>query len=168
MVVLGEDEWGLWLGATPATWFTKPDHDHPGGVPSHHFAADRPTVQLITRSAWWTLVHNERSRFPWYVDIVTPAEVDGDVVQMVDLDLDVLRDAEGRVALDDEDEFELHRRTLGYPERWIDQARATAARIHLAMEAHQEPFGRVADTWLATLAAREEWSTPPSRSPIAH
>ena len=45
-----------------------------------------------------------------------------------DLDLDVIRTGDGTVFVDDEDEFAEHRVSLAYPERWVDQARVTAAR----------------------------------------
>ena len=40
-----------------------------------------------------------------YVDMTTPAAWDGPVLRAVDLDLDVVRGATGRVWVDDEDEF---------------------------------------------------------------
>lgn len=158
MVILGEDEWGLWLGATPDTWFTKGTEGDPHTDPPTHFSARRPTVQLIAPRSWWTLIRNDGGRYPWYIDIIVPPAIDNETVTMVDLDLDVIRDVEGRVFVDDEDEFDLHRRVLDYPERWVDQARVAAARLVLALEAGQEPFGAVADTWLERLASSHGWA----------
>ncbi len=158
MIVLGEDEWGLWLGATPDTWFHKGLDGDPGADPPTSFGARRPTLQLLVPNAWWTLVRNDGGRYPWYVDVVVPPAIDGDVATMVDLDLDVIRTADGTVFVDDEDEFDHHRDLLGYPERWVDQARVTAARLVLDLERLAEPFDRVADAWLETL--RGHWERP--------
>lgn len=156
MVVLGEDAWGLWLAATPDTWF----RNHV----DKEFAARGPAVQLIVPNAWWTLIRNDGGTYPWYVDIVVPAVVEDGVVTMVDLDLDVVEGADGLAFVDDKDEFEEHRVTLDYPDRWVDQARVTAARILLDLEARRGPFGAVADGWLAE--ARSLW--PHARSPSNH
>ncbi len=147
MVRLGEDDWGIWLGATPETWYRND--------PDKAFAAPRPMVQLIVPGAWWTYLHNDRGTHPWYVDIVTPPTIEDTTITMVDLDLDVIRNADGTVYVDDEDEFAEHRVTLGYPERWIDQARVTAARIALRLEGPGEPFGSVTEHWLGV--ARNHW-----------
>ena len=53
-----------------------------------------------------------------YVDMTTPAVWDGSQVTMVDLDLDVVLGRDGELLLDDEDEFDEHRVTLGYPRTW--------------------------------------------------
>lgn len=156
MVVLGEDTWGVWLGTTPETRFTKPD---PGrDVPLRQFHATHPTVQLVSPTAWWTLIRNDGARNPWYVDIITPPAFDSGIISMIDLDLDVLRDTDGVVTIDDEDEFEHHRISLQYPVRWVDMARTTAARIATMMDAHEEPFGTVADGWLRHLGESPHWA----------
>ena len=69
---------------------------------------------------------------------------------MVDIDLDVVRWSDGRVEVLDEDEFEEHRQLFEYPPRLVATARATTARLALALEAGHEPFGDVACGWMAT------------------
>ena len=76
---------------------------------------------------------------------------------MVDLDLDVIRRESGETLIDDEDEFEVNRLSLGYSERWVDLARTTAARVLLAVDRLDEPFGRTADEWLEQLRS-EHWT----------
>lgn len=157
MVVLGEDQWGTWLGATPATWFEKGTDGDPDADPPTSFVARRATVQLINPTNWWTLIRNDGGRAPWYVDIVTPPSIEDDVVTMVDLDLDVIRRVDGETLIDDEDEFDIHRLSLGYSDRWVDMARATAAQVFLAVEQLDEPFGSTADDWLDQLR-EEHWN----------
>jgi protein associated with RNAse G/E len=74
---------------------------------------------------------------------------DGDTVEMIDLDLDVVRwRADGSAGILDEDEFLEHQETYGYPQHIIDKARATTASLLLAVEARVEPFGDVGPAWL--------------------
>jgi protein associated with RNAse G/E len=67
---------------------------------------------------------------------------------MVDLDLDVVKRRDGRVHIDDEDEFAEHQVAMGYPPHVAATARADCARVFLAMEAGDEPFGSVGQMWL--------------------
>ncbi len=62
---------------------------------------------------------------------------------MVDIDLDVVRMADGTVEVVDEDEFHAHQAEMEYPPRLVDTVRATAARIAIAVENRHEPFGEV-------------------------
>ena len=91
-----------------------------------------------------------------YVDVTTQAVWDGPLVTMVDLDLDVIRSRDGDLLLDDEDEFDEHRVTLGYPADVVALARRTAEELMTAAAAGHEPFGPTGSRWLARLAA----STP--------
>ena len=142
---LGRDEHGTWLGAPALTVVQRgdePANEHPYGF-----------VKLIPPQGWWTAIFNQGTdgRYEIYIDIGTPAEWHGGVVRMVDLDLDVVRYRTGEVTVLDEDEFEEHRRVLRYPERIIDSARTTAARLAGMLERHDEPFGLAAERWLAAL-----------------
>jgi hypothetical protein len=69
----------------------------------------------------------------------------------VDLDLDVIRYRNGKVLLDDEDEFAEHQVTLGYPEDVIEKALATAKWLMDAVEQRREPFGAAGRPWLDLL-----------------
>ena len=80
----------------------------------------------------------------------------GPLVTMVDLDLDVFLHRDGDLLLDDEDEFDEHRVTLGYPVDVIALARRTADELMTAAAVGHEPFGPAGSRWLARLAA----STP--------
>ena len=78
------------------------------------------------------------------------------LVTMVDLDLDVIRTRDGDLLLDDEDEFDEHRVTLGYPADVVALARRTADELMTAAAVGHEPFGPAGSRWLARLEA----STP--------
>lgn len=139
---LGEDEHGVWLGAAAGSLVQKGDE-----APR---AMRHPFVQLVHPRKWWTALFNSgHRRIDTYVDVITqPIWEAADRVEMVDLDLDVIRLHDGRVYVDDEDEFEEHRVTLGYPPRMVDTARAVAARLAIDMETRRPPFDGAAEEWL--------------------
>lgn len=89
-----------------------------------------------------------------YVDITTPAQwsADGRQVRAVDLDLDVIRDPDGTVRIDDEDEFAEHRIRLGYPTDHVAAANATCANIVTQIKTHQPPFNGEHLAWIKRLA----------------
>lgn len=138
---LGRDEHGTWLGMDAGAPFQKGDAPP---VPS-----PTPMVQLIAPEAWWTLLYNGPGhRYPVYVDVTTPARWVGPArVEMVDLDLDVVCDAAGEVAIIDQDEFDEHQVSLGYPPAWIAAASAAADEVAARLRGGAEPFGRRMRAW---------------------
>ena len=94
-----------------------------------------------------------------YVDITTPPswsrddERGLDVVAMVDLDLDVVLRVDGELLIDDEDEFEEHRQSLGYPKDVVAVAESTTAAVFASIAAGDEPFHSVGQAWLAGYAS---------------
>ena len=146
---LGEDGLGTWCGAPAGTWL------------------ERPGASFTSAFGWVTLFPHDQ---PWaasyydsvdqpisvYVDVTTPAVWAGPLVTMVDLDLDVVLHRDGDLLLVDEDEFDEHRVTLGYPADVVALARLTADELMTAAATGHEPFGPAGSGWLARLAA----STP--------
>lgn len=143
---LGEDDHGVWLGAAAGSTVQR------GHEPA--IAWERPFVQLIPPDAWFTVLGNDRSsKNEIYVDVVTNTQwVSDDRVEMIDVDLDVIRLWDGTVKLLDEDEFIEHQAQLDYPDWLIAGARTAAAEVVLAAEQHLEPFGSRAQHWLDVLA----------------
>jgi protein associated with RNAse G/E len=147
---LGEDEHGTWLWSAPGAIVRRGDESPK--------ILRRLAVKLITPDSWWTAVWNEGGDFEIYVDIATPPRWDGDRVTMIDLDLDVVRHRDGRTLVLDEDEFDEHRATLGYPPDVVDRARTTTAAVFLDVERRTPPFDATGERWLeaaAGLAARQ-------------
>jgi hypothetical protein len=140
--LLGRDAYGTWLGALPPTPYTGP---RGAGDWTHNF------VVLVPEDEWWIATFNERTD-DWptvYVDITTPPRWTApDRVTAIDLDLDVIRFQDDRIMLDDEDEFEAHRVSYGYPSDIVDAARTSAASILARVEARDEPFGEAFTKWL--------------------
>ncbi len=147
---LGEDRHGLWLWSPAGTEMQR------GHEPVRH--SKGMDVKLIPDAKWWTAIWAWGRPHDVYVDIITPPQWAGSTVTMVDIDLDVVRWADGRVEVLDEDEFTAHRTKYGYPERLVDTARATTARLAVAVEARHEPFGSDGEVWMAK--ARERADSP--------
>lgn len=142
---LGEDEWGDWI-AVPE-----------GSVRWKGEETVRPTqsdaVFCAPRDQWWHLHYNgPTTQFSHFVDIVTPPVwVSPHRYEMIDLDLDVTLARDGTVAIEDEDEFEVHQVRYGYSAEMIEQAERETRRIVAQLESRREPFFAVAAAWLARL-----------------
>lgn len=139
--LLGEDEHGVWIELR-------------AGVPVYRgadvlFLGPHRGVMLAPRgSGWLAWFPSVTERFSLYVDIVCEMTHALDAISMIDLDLDVIRYADGRVALVDEDEFELHQRELGYPADVIAAAQRSAHQVLEAVVADAPPFdGSAAARW---------------------
>lgn len=147
-LVLGTDRHGTWIGAPAGTRLARPgmavvtEYDHVTLLPAADFVAS---------------FHQDVPAAPFdlYVDIATPPRWDGALVSAVDLDLDVIRDRAGRVWVDDEDEFAVHRVQLGYPDDVAQAALRSCTDVRRAVVAREPPYdGATADRWLGVLAAR--------------
>jgi uncharacterized protein len=144
---LGADEHGTWLAA-PAGSQSRRGSEEPVTFPHAY-------VLLIPRSGGWTMTCNaEPCWTELYIDITTvPRWLSDDQVEMVDLDLDVIRRFDGSAEILDEDEFAEHQVRYGYPPEVISDAERTASAMLAAVTSGAEPFGRVCRAWLARVPA---------------
>ena len=143
-VLLGADEHGQWVGFPAGT-----RHQRPGA----EFVSEVPSVTLVPSEGAFlaTFYTTPGIWIHTYVDMTTVPEWDGAVLRAVDLDLDVIRGATGRIWVDDEDEFAEHRTSLGYPAEIVALALSTCQRIHDAVRESAPPFDGAADAWLAAV-----------------
>jgi hypothetical protein len=151
VVPLGTDRHGWWLGGREGTFFQRGDETP---IPRPH-----DYVMLVPADGEWIATWDAVDETEIYVDVTTRPVRNGNLIEAVDLDLDVIRQRDGRVLLVDEDEFEEHQVLLGYPADLIARARATADDLVARVGAHEEPFGEVGRDWLRKLsggAPREE------------
>ena len=142
VVLLGEDEYGIWLHA-PSDTIAKQ-----GDEPSRPLGAG--FVGLVPRDEWWIVEFY--TDHPWhsvYVNIGTPSVWDGDRVTQIDLDLDVVRKTDGTIEVLDEDEFADHQLQYFYPPHIIAAARAATDDAVETVGRRGEPFGSAADPWIA-------------------
>ena len=144
--VLGEDEHGLWLGVPEGRLLQRGDEEP---VPCMGL------VCLVPAQGRWiaNFYAFGDNRGTVYIDVTDEPKVDGDVVRAIDLDLDVIRFPDGRVILDDEDEFREHCTLFGYPDDTIAACEATARELLAAVTNHDEPFGTASDRWKALLGS---------------
>jgi len=82
-----------------------------------------------------------------YVNIATPATWHDGTLRFIDLDLDVVWFANGRVVLDDEDEFEQHQIKYGYPQDLIAQAWESTYDVRALIAKRAPPFDGNAYSW---------------------
>lgn len=137
------------------TWLLVP----PGG--SYRRGTGTPRIEehgfvvLVPPTDWWTAYFNAVPRGASghlvYVDVATSPVWTGDLVTMIDLDLDVVLPPTGGAAVVDEDEFDEHRVRYSYPPDVVDRARTTAARVAAGLDAGFEPFGRTGPGLVARL-----------------
>ena len=72
---------------------------------------------------WYNVYHYGSSApYLWYCNMAMPATFDGKTLHWVDLDIDVRCDRDGSLVVLDEDEFEVHRVEMGYPEDVVEAA----------------------------------------------
>lgn len=141
--ILGEDDYGTWMGSPVGSRRWK------GAEEFRPVAAD--FVMCAPHQGWWHLYYNGASghKLSHFIDITTqPIWVAADRVEMVDLDLDVIRTVEGQVEIDDQDEFEVHSIRYGYTEEMNTRAPAEADMLVAALVEGREPFFEVAEAWL--------------------
>jgi protein associated with RNAse G/E len=97
-------------------------------------------LEVVWYSDWRPRMH--------YVNIATPASWDDGALRFVDLDLDVVWEADsGEIMLDDQDEFELHQVRFGYPTTLIEQVRRSAEEVRDMMVRSTYPFDGSLFAW---------------------
>ena len=138
--LLGSDEHGDWLGVPAGT-----PHARPGAA----FVSEVDSVTLAPTGGPWCATFNAPGIWcTVYVDMSTPPRWDGRVLRAVDLD--VIRGSDGRVRVDDEDEFAEHRVTLGYPPEIVLLAETSRDAVEDAVRREQPPFDLATPAaWLA-------------------
>ena len=123
-VRLGDDEFGIWLGAPIGTRYRK-------GRGGETCSTGERRAMLFPRDAWWTaLFLAAPAQLDVYCDVTTPARWShrGEVTTLdLDLDLDLALDVcrtrhDGGVFVDDEDELVRHQRRYASPQQVIDHA----------------------------------------------
>ena len=76
-----------------------------------------------------------------------------DALEEVDLELDILRSADGSVRVRDREEFDRVREAWAMPGNVVVQAKDTCERVHALVKLSVEPFGAVGRTWLSHFLA---------------
>jgi hypothetical protein len=137
---LGRDDCGQWFGVPAGTHLQRPGAAYDSGADAAAVAPDG-LGYIATFYAPGSRVHT-------YVDITTPPEVEPGRIAAVDLDLDVVRLADGTVYIDDEDEFAEHQQTLHYPPQLITDALRSCDLVYQALSSGQAPYDGRSEEWL--------------------
>ena len=141
---LGADEHGDWVGFPAGTAFHRPGAD---------FVSPVDQVTVLPRLAGWVATfHASGGPVRVYVDVTTPPAWSGSTVRVVDLDLDVIELPDGRVLVDDEDEFAEHQVAYGYPADVVEQAQASCDAVLAEVRAGRAPYDGTAQRWLDLLS----------------
>ena len=152
-VHLGEDEHGTWLGFPRGTYMTRPGADYTS--PTDQLGLVPPVSAPDSERGWLATFHGPGGPLSVYVDVVAPPTWSGATVTACDLDLDVVRELDGRVWVDDEDEFAEHQAIYGYPPEVVTGARASADRLVTLLDAGHPPYDDATKLpWLELLAAQ--------------
>ena len=138
--LLGEDSFGRWLGVRRGEPWHAADGSR-SGVMLESF------VKLVPQNTWWTACFNPVDPVV-DVDIVLPVQWTGNVLEEVDLELDILRLADGSVHVRDQDTFARVRAEWGMPDAIANEAEATCQKVRTLVERGTEPFGLVCQKWL--------------------
>ncbi|WP_205650500.1 DUF402 domain-containing protein [Actinoplanes solisilvae] len=143
--LLGEDAWGTWLATPRGTLVTY----HYGRRNRGRTRAD--AVRLVPADKWWMAMFlAEPDVRAAYCDVISPPRWTGPAeITVVDLDIDVIRYRDGRVEVDDEDEFAQHRDEFGYPPGIVAGALGAAGELRTALTLGEEPFASHYRDWLA-------------------
>lgn len=110
--------------------------------------ADRVGVQLMPTGHWWTawwwIGWDGNPTRRWIaVDICTPPTLDVEGWRYDDLEIDLVRQADGSVLILDEDEFDAARRTVPYPPVIAAGALVARDEVHRMLTEPCEPFRSV-------------------------
>lgn len=143
---VGHDPRAHWIGAVKDEIVRKPGRELPW---ANHW------VVAIPRNEWFTMnVNLPGPSVPTQVycdmtSVPTWHQVDGGVeARAIDLDLDVMVLKNGNLIIDDEDEFEEHQVSYGYPQDVIDAARASCNAVHASLDADDTWFWAEGQAWL--------------------
>jgi len=154
--LLGEDAFGRWLGVASGTPWRAADGSRSG-------VFEMSFVKLVPSGTFWTACFNPVDPVV-DVDIVLPVRWLDDALEEVDLELDILRSADGSVLVRDREAFERVRETWAMPDDVAAQVKATCARVHTLVELGAEPFGAVGRAWLCRFLT-EAGAPRPQTSP---
>lgn len=143
---LGRDGFGLWLFTPPGSLFRA---EVEGAITECEVGQGaRPSglavLHLIPLSGWWMAQWTAEGKQGFIsVEVCTPPALVGGEWQFVDLELDPYRGPDGRVVVDDEDEFVAACTAGVITSREAAAARAAATEVAGWLASSVEPFGQV-------------------------
>jgi hypothetical protein len=137
-VYLGEDAHGTWLGFPRGTYMSRPGAEYVS--PTDQLGLVPPVSAPEIERGWLATIHGPGGVLSVYVDVTAPPTWSGNTLTAIDLDLDVVRELDGRVWVDDEDEFAEHQVLYAYPPEVVESARASRDRLVALVGGHHPPY----------------------------
>jgi protein associated with RNAse G/E len=136
---------GRWLGIRRGDpWWTA-DHSRFG-------VFEQSFVKLVPSGTYWTACFNATNPMV-DIDIVLPVCWVDTALEEVDLELDILRSADGSVHIRDQDAFDRVRVEWNMPRDIATHAEATCTQVRVLVEQGTEPFNAVGHRWLTRFLA---------------
>lgn len=90
---------------------------------------------------WWTAIFMPGASPDLHVDISTPSRLDGEQIQTIDLDLDVVT-CNGEISILDRDEFAAHRVEHHYVDETVAAAQDAVVDVMQLIRSRKFPFDR--------------------------
>ncbi len=148
-VYLGSDEWGDWVGQRAGWRSARPGRD---------LLASAPNVTLMPPTGDYALtVNRPPASYAVYIDLAWDVRWRDGEPTGVDMDLDVVRSREGRLWIDDRDEWDEHRVQYGYPLDIVEKLETLAIDLERRVAASAAPFDdATAAHWFARLDALDD------------
>jgi Protein of unknown function (DUF402) len=119
---------------------------------------DGHVIGLLSESAplaWWFMYDTVGRLDHTYVDAALPVTLRGRTIEYVDLDLDLIIQPDWGYVIDDQDEFEVNRLAMAYPDHVIAAAHEGIRLATAAVEARAWPLDGSADLLLGRILAAE-------------
>jgi uncharacterized protein len=143
---LGEDEHGWWIFQGTDEFISRP------GAALY---TESDAVLLVPRHGDYVATFFDEQH-PRGVEVYVDLAVQPDWTQiqpavfefhLVDMDLDVVRERERGVYIDDEDEFAEHRLAMKYPDDLVARVEGECSRIYSAVRDRCAPFNGIDTDW---------------------
>jgi hypothetical protein len=143
--LLGEDVFGRWLGVAKGTPWRSADGSRSGVML-------QPLVKLVPADTYWTCCFHPVDPVV-DIDLVLPVRWLENTLEEIDLELDVLRFADGRIEVRDQAEFAHLHQELGLPDAVTAKVLQTAEELRALLARNAEPFATVGHERLARFIA---------------
>ena len=143
--VVNKDRYGLWLFSPKGTIYRGQSGKTIGEceVGQGTLPEGLPVIHLMPEALWWTASWCREHETRISVDICTPPVFDDEEWTYTDLELDPLVWADGRITVDDEDEFVESCEAGRISDSEATSARSTTMEVVKCMQDGAEPFGRL-------------------------
>jgi uncharacterized protein len=144
--LLGTDRHGVWIVQPAGSFCSRPRYG---------FLAETRALLLVPHDGGHVVTFHDaghRAGVHTYVDIATdiqwsPLLPAGWEINLIDMDLDVIRMQDGTVFVDDEEEFAEHRALMDYPPALAAAVEAECDRVLAQVTTAAAPFDGAADLW---------------------